>query len=226
MLINGTDSNDYTNNVTYSDLVITGVIEDTIEYNLWNQFENGMVTIRFFLNRTNGVMAFDDVIVEKDIIPPNITIIKPVMNQTFIDTSHRNFIIVVREKNRHKMWYRLFNGTYYTENRTFISNDTINGADWDKIWNSIWYEENFTIIFYCNDTAGNIGFANVTVIKSDVYYFGWIPPLSGDDDDDGKKSKDEPDIVVPVVIGIGVSGGIAAVAIIYFKKIRKSYYKY
>ncbi|TFG24289.1 MAG: hypothetical protein EU529_04750 [Promethearchaeota archaeon] len=227
MLINGTNSNDYTNNITYSESVFEGVIEDTINYNLWNQFENGTVIIRFFLNRTTGPRAFDEILVRKDIIAPNITIIVPVANQTFIENDGpAAFIIVVREKNPHKMWYRLFNGTYYTENRTFSTNTTINGADWDKIWDSIGYEENFTIIFYCNDTAGNIGFANVTVIKSKVYLAPVIPPVSGDDDDGEKKAKEEPDIVIPVVIGIGVSGGIAAVVIIYFKKIKKPYYKY
>ncbi|TFG19711.1 MAG: hypothetical protein EU529_15950 [Promethearchaeota archaeon] len=206
-------------------MVSEGQIKDTINYNLWNQFENGTVIIRFFLNRTIGLMVFDDIIVRKDIIAPEIIIIEPIVNQSVYSTPPE-FIITVIETNNHTKWYRLFNGTDYTENRTFISNGRINDTDWDAMWIFIDFGEMIWIFFYCNDTAGNLGFANVTVIKSDNGIAPIIPPVSGDDDDDGKKTKEEPDIIVPVVIGIGVTGGIAAVAIIYFKKIKKPYYKY
>ncbi|TFG20037.1 MAG: hypothetical protein EU529_15495 [Promethearchaeota archaeon] len=225
MLINGTNSLDYTNNFTYSKTVTSGVIKDTIDYNLWNQFENGTVIIRFFLNRTTGPEAFDEVIVRKDIIAPNITIIKPIANQS-VYSSPAEFVIVVTETNPDTMWYRLFNGTYYTNNYTFGSNEKIKQKPWGKMWNFIAFGENFTIIFYCNDTAGNIGFANVTVIKTQALLEGPLPPSDGDDDDDGKKTKEEPNIVIPVVIAIGVFGGIATVAIIVIKKKKKPYYGY
>ncbi|TFG22518.1 MAG: hypothetical protein EU529_10300, partial [Promethearchaeota archaeon] len=155
MLINGTNNNDYTNNLTYSETVSAGSIEDTINYNLWDQFENGTVIIRFFLNRTIGLMAFDDIIVRKDIIAPEIIIIEPIVNQSAYSTPPA-FIITVIETNNHTKWYRLFNGTDYTENRTFISNGRINDTDWDAMWIFIDFGEMIWIFFYCNDTAGNL----------------------------------------------------------------------
>ncbi|MFX0132705.1 MAG: kelch repeat-containing protein [Candidatus Hodarchaeota archaeon] len=213
MLINGTNSNDYTNNETYSDSAIAGIYEDSINYNLWNQFENGTLIIRFFLNKTNGVLTFDDVLVRKDTIAPKITIIKPIVNQS-VYSWPPEFIIIVADPNRHTMWYRLFNGTYYTENRTFISNTKINEVDWKTMWDSIDYGEIITIIFYCNDTVGNIGFANVTVIKS--HFLPIIP--TDEDDDDGKKSEEDFGAVLVVLTIIGVSGGLTVAGIIVIKK--------
>ena len=143
MLINGTNSNDYTNNFTYSETVSSGSIEDTINSNLWDQFENGTVIIRFFLNRTIGLTAFDDITVRKDIIAPEITIIKPIVNQSVYITPPE-FIITVVEANNDTMWYRLFNGTHYTDNRTFLSNTKINETDWELMWNFTDYCRLFT----------------------------------------------------------------------------------
>ncbi len=215
MLINGTNSNDYTNNVTYSDSVIAGIYEDTLQYNLWNQFENGTVVIRFFLNRTNGLMAFDDVLVRKDIIAPNITIIEPIEDQS-VYNSPPEFTIIVVETNNDTMWYRLFNGTDYTENRTFISNTKINETDWDAMWNSIDYGEIIWIIFYCNDTAGNIGFANVTMIKSQAPSDGVIPPPAGDDDDDDEQAISFGNFYLLFIV-VGILGGV-----LYYRKKKKS----
>ncbi len=210
MLINRTDNTDYTDNYTWN-----GKVNQTV----WNQMSNGTIIIRIFANDSLGYIGMAEVIVRKDIIAPEITIIKPIVNQS-VYSSPPKFIIIVFEANNDTMWYRLFNGTDYTENRQFISNDTIDEEDWKEMWNSIDYGKVITIIFYCNDTVGNIGFANVTVIKSQ---FLPIIPTDGDDDDDGKKPK-EGFVLVEFLtspIGltiIGVSGGAAVAGIIIIKK--------
>lgn len=64
------------------------------------------------------------------------------------------------------MWYTLDNGV---TNTTFTSNGTINQA----LWNAL-PEGNITIRFYAKDSAGNIGFQEVTIIKAIPQ-----PPLLG-----------------------------------------------
>ena len=56
------------------------------------------------------------------------------------------------------MWYTIDNGL---TNITFISNNTINQALWGTM-----SEGNITIRFYAKDSAGNIGFQEVTVVKT------------------------------------------------------------
>ncbi len=90
------------------------------------------------------------------------------------------------------------------------------------MWDSIKIGENITIIFYCNDTAGNLGFANVTVIKQVLQA---APPGGGADDDDGgkKAKKEEFDIVefITSPVGLVVTGGSAGCVITISIIIRK-----
>lgn len=102
-----------------------------------------------------------------------------------------NFIIEVVDHYLDTMWYTVDNGL---TNVTFIINTTINQILWDLL-----PEGEITIIFYANDTLGNIGYNMVIIIKS--------------------IAKSPPNLL-PIIIGVIGGIGLASVAIILVVKKR------
>lgn len=86
--------------------------------------------------------------------PP--TINSPTLNELF-GTSAPSFNVEIYDPNLDLMWYTLDNGL---TNTSFITNETISQALWDAL-----PDGNVIIRFYANDSAGNIGFAEITIRK-------------------------------------------------------------
>ena len=131
----------------------------TINQELWNALSNGTATITFYANDSIGHEASNSVIVRVDKIIPSIIIHSPIENQLF-GTKYRSpmFNISVDDIFHDKKWYTLNQDTtkYF-----FIT-------AWDYINEAAWYslpEDSVKMRFYTNDSAGNIGFAEVTIRK-------------------------------------------------------------
>ena len=131
----------------------------TINQELWNIVSNGTTTITFYANDSAGNEAFNSVLVRVDKIIPSIIIHSPIENQLF-GTKYRSpmFNISVDDIFHDKKWYTLNQDTtkYF-----FIT-------AWDYINEAAWYslpEDSVKMRFYTNDSAGNIGFAEVTIRK-------------------------------------------------------------
>jgi len=92
-----------------------------------------------------------------DITAPTIIINLPISLETF-EESAPDFNVEITDVLLDTMWYTLDNGL---TNTTFTSNDTINQGLWDAL-----PEGNVTIRFYAKDSVGNIGFQEVTVVKT------------------------------------------------------------
>ncbi|MEE9574050.1 MAG: right-handed parallel beta-helix repeat-containing protein [Candidatus Neomarinimicrobiota bacterium] len=150
-LYNGTS---WTSNYTF-------VANGTIDSGAWSACGNGTVTIRFYANDTFGNLYYADVLVLKDIITPNMTIISPQDNDIFGNPAP-NYEIIVDDGNLDTVWYQLDNGTTSSANYTITTQltGTIDQTAWDIFGNGT-----VTIIFYANDTAGNIMSINITVRK-------------------------------------------------------------
>ena len=128
----------------------------TIDQALWDALSEGNVIIRFYANDTLGRIGFAEVTIKKDVTAPVITIINP-QNNDLIGATAPNFNITIEEPNLDKVWYSLNGGM----NITFTGlTRTVNQALWDAL-----PEGNVTIRFYASDSAGNIGFQEVTVVK-------------------------------------------------------------
>jgi len=141
---------------------------------------NGTVTIIFYANDTIGNLGTASVTVYKDTYCPIITINVPNPYDVFGSTPPDVYIIFT-DPNLESKWYQLSNSTITTTNHTwkgFIEEEV-----WDEIGNGT-----VTIIFYANNTVGNLGTASVTVYK-DIFspiitinvpimrqYFTTIPP--------------------------------------------------
>ncbi len=127
-----------------------------INQSAWDACGNGTVKIDFYVNDTAGNLGHDEVQVFKDIYLPDITIISPGLNQVFGYTPI-NFEVLVDETNLNLTWYTLNGGSNFIFNGTtgMVDND-----EWDNCENG-----SVIIRFYANDSAGNIGFGEITVRK-------------------------------------------------------------
>jgi len=138
---------------------ITFTSNGTINQTEWAKLSNGTVTITFYCNDTLSRITSASVTVWIDIIPPSIMINFPNPSQFFNSTAPP-FNVYINDTNLHKMWYTIDGGVI---NITFTQNGTINQTEWDKYSTS----GSVTIIFYANDTLGNINSFQV-IIEKDI----------------------------------------------------------
>ncbi|MBY8986772.1 MAG: hypothetical protein KGD65_16990, partial [Candidatus Lokiarchaeota archaeon] len=103
-----------------------------------------------------GNIGFAEVNIIKDTQVPIVIVNSPSSNDVY-STSAPTFNLRITDENLDSMWYTLDGGL---NNFTFINNGTINSTAWTTL-----LDGSVTIIFYANDTAGNIGFAEVNIIK-------------------------------------------------------------
>ena len=132
----------------------------TIDQSEWDKKGNGSVIIRFYANDTGGLMDINEISVIKDTSAPYINISSPEENEFFRGNAP-DFNVEVFDLHLDKMWYSLDNGL---TNFTFTTNNSINQAAWDNLYNGI-----IEIIFYANDTGGNEWFTHVNVIKEVIF---------------------------------------------------------
>ncbi|GAH71222.1 unnamed protein product, partial [marine sediment metagenome] len=74
----------------------------------WESCGNGTVLIAFFANDTAGNLAFQEIIVYKDIIAPEITIMTP-LNNLLSGHDTISFNLSINERNFDSSWYRDIN---------------------------------------------------------------------------------------------------------------------
>ena len=139
------------NNITFTGS--SGIINQA----LWDTLLEGSITIRFYANDSAGNIGFSEVSIKKDISVPTI-VFNDLYNSEIFGALAPNFNISIEEPNLDKMWYSLNGGN----NVTFTG---LIGIINQALWNSL-PEGSITIRFYANDTAGNIGFQEVTVVKT------------------------------------------------------------
>ncbi len=142
----------------------------------WAAMVNGTITIRIYANDTESNVAFDQVIIRKDIAAPNITI-NPPLNYTIFEETAPQFNITIIEANLNQNWYQIKINAGWSDPYYFIGNETINQTLWQSLSNGV-----YLIRFYANDTMGNEAYKDVIVEK-------YIPPSTDDDDNDSNNKK-------------------------------------
>ena len=135
----------------------TGVI-DQLE---WNKHGNGSVVIQFYVRDKGGNEAFSEVLINKDIYAPIITIESPEIGDQILDYSPI-FSVSIQEPNLDDFWYSLDNGTTNITVSEFTG--IVDQVEWDTLPNGP-----VIIRFYAQDEAGNIGVASVIVTKLTTY---------------------------------------------------------
>ncbi|MFX1312550.1 MAG: hypothetical protein ACFFHD_08065 [Promethearchaeota archaeon] len=139
-----------------------------INQKAWNNFGNGTVTIRFYVNDTAGNIGVDNIIIRKDALIPNIIINSPVEYQEF-GSNAPQFNLTIIEDKLNTCWYTLDGGL---TNISFFNNiGQIDQGTWEEIWKSHENGGLITIRFYANDSAGNLGYQDVIIkIKKPIPY--------------------------------------------------------
>ena len=136
----------------YTFVGTTGIINQGV----WNTVPNGTVIIRFYVKDKTGNFEFDEVTVRKDTSVPVVTIISPTA-QTFGNIAP-NYSVIIEGNNLDTFWYSIDGGL---TNYSFVEmSGTINQNAWDLLPNG-----DLPISFYANNSAGNIGFNEITVRK-------------------------------------------------------------
>ncbi|MBA7631929.1 hypothetical protein ES703_39466 [subsurface metagenome] len=130
----------------------------TINQTAWDDCANGTILLRFYARDSVGHVSFDEVIIRKDNISPEISILTPIENTVFGDSTF-NFTLVINEPHLDTTWYTLDGGvTIY-----FFSglNGTIDQGAWDNCNDRVVY-----LRFYAIDSVGNTAFKEIIVFKS------------------------------------------------------------
>jgi len=129
----------------------------TIDQGAWDTCNNGSVLIRFYANDTAGNVAFEEIIVRKNIYYPNITIISPTLYEEFSNVAP-NFELLVIDPNLNTTWYTLNDGLKYF----FLgTSGVINQSAWNSCESGT-----VSIKFYANNSVGNTAFKEVIILKS------------------------------------------------------------
>ncbi|MHA2281377.1 MAG: beta strand repeat-containing protein [Promethearchaeota archaeon] len=139
-----------TNNYTW-----TGVIAQS----LWDQMDNGSVTVIFYANDTIGNFGSESIVIRKDNIAPQITINQPDPYSLF-GTSPPGVNVEFFDPHLSSTWYHLSNGTVSTNNYTYV--EVIDQIAWDQVGNGT-----VNIIFFANDTLGNLN-SDMVIVRKDV----------------------------------------------------------
>ncbi|MFX1358713.1 MAG: hypothetical protein ACFE8T_00085 [Promethearchaeota archaeon] len=137
--------------------ISNSLLNGIIDQSEWNKYGNGTINLRFYVLDKAGNVAFAEVTVIKDLINPTVTIISPNENEVF-GNKPPIFEITIIESNLDSIWYTLDNGL--TNIPLFSNTGTIDQTEWNKYGNGP-----INILFYVLDKAGNVAFAEVTVIK-------------------------------------------------------------
>ena len=137
----------------------TFTINGSIDPDIWDDYGNGTVTIRFYANDSAGNLDFAEVLVRKDIIFPNITINFPIPNDLFGRTPP-SLDVDISDPNLDKIWYTLGNGStryFFTMGEVPISIDPTSWIAQPDIM--------ITIKVHANDKANNEIFKEVSIEK-------------------------------------------------------------
>jgi len=159
----------------------------TIEQSAWDAMSDGTITLTFYASDLVGNVGFADVSIEKDATGPVIIINSPSSGSEF-GANAPDFIITVIDNHLDSVWYSLDGGV---NNFTITLNATIDHTTWASL-----PEGSITIIFYANDTLGNLSFEEITITKN-------IP--SGGID---------PTIIIVIVV-VSIVGGVAVITGVY-----------
>ncbi|GAJ05831.1 unnamed protein product, partial [marine sediment metagenome] len=129
----------------------------SISQTVWDQVENGNVSIIFYANDTFNHLGFANVTVRKNIDNPIITIENPQENELF-GIIAPNITIYKSGTELNTTWYTI---DYGVTNYTFFGlNVVINQAAWDNYGFG-----DVIITFYINDSLGKIGYDIISLRK-------------------------------------------------------------
>lgn len=139
----------------------------TVDPGYWDTINHGLIPLTFYANDTSGNIGNSEILIYKDLLAPNITILGPhpeywQLNPqdtypSYWKSNPPTFELLINEP-VDRTWYTIDGGKH---NITFTG---LKGTINQNIWGSM-PDGEVTIIFYAEDLVGNIGYAEVTINK-------------------------------------------------------------
>ncbi|MCK5609093.1 right-handed parallel beta-helix repeat-containing protein [Candidatus Pacearchaeota archaeon] len=139
----------------------------TVDPTYWDTIDHGLIPLTFFANDTSGNDGSMEVLIYKDILAPNITILGPHPDYwqiyrddtypSYLSSNPPTFQLLISEQ-CDRTWYTIDGGK---QNFTFTG---LKGTINQKAWRSM-PDGEVTITFYAEDLVGHIGYAEVTINK-------------------------------------------------------------
>ncbi len=135
-----------------------GVFSGHFNNDWWNMLPDGVLNVTFEFSDVLGNAAVASVVIRKDTCPPIISIVQPVMNGVVsaippvfeVNASDPSYL--------HRIWYSLDGG----RTLIFLPLNTFTGSfDYDRWGLTFEPGKNLTIVFWANDTLGNVACAAV-----------------------------------------------------------------
>lgn len=135
---------------------ITFMNNGTIDQGMWETLSDGRVKIIFYANDSLGNINHKSISIFKDTQYPIIIINNPQPNDLFSVTAP-NFNIIIKDLTLHTTWYTIDGGL---TNITFTDNGTIDQVSWMLL-----PDGNVNLMFFANDSLGNIFSKSVVILK-------------------------------------------------------------
>ena len=132
-------------------------IKGLLNQDLWNLCDNGSVIITFYANNSKGELAYNEIVVLKDIYLNDIIIYSPIPLQEFGRDSPY-FEVYVPFSDTDSIWYTLNNGPIYQCGL----NGTIEQSEWNSFNNG-----QINIRFYANNSESTI-ISNSIIVNKNV----------------------------------------------------------
>ena len=151
----------YLNNSNFID--ITENHSFLMDLSWWNSLDQGAFDIELFANDTLGnVNSFMKIILIKDTIGPNITVLQPLENSKVGNNAPYFELSIYDENGVNSSWYAV------SWDDTIIHfTGTIGRLDeslWDLIWNNMTQGDIVTVRFYANDSLGNENLVELNLV--------------------------------------------------------------
>jgi len=148
----------YTLNNGITNTTFTG-LNGTIDQNVWDDFDFGTITLRFYVNDSFGKVGFDEVSIRKDPDMPIIIVNSPNNHTSYASSPFID--LTINEPNLDRVWYRI---------NTDIIDITSNFTQFINFgtWNSLPQGE-FTVELFANDTMGNINNFTIIYLSKDTF---------------------------------------------------------
>ncbi len=129
----------------------------TLNQGAWDLISSASAIITFYINDSSGIIVSDYVSVRLDKILPIIIINSPHQNEEFGDIAP-SFTIIAIDDFLDDIWYTLDNGI---TNHSCGLSGQIDQILWDILPGGA-----HDLRFYASDTNGNIGYSQVTIVKT------------------------------------------------------------
>ncbi|MFX0156225.1 MAG: NosD domain-containing protein [Candidatus Hodarchaeota archaeon] len=155
-----TDTTWYSLDNGVTNITFTGLTGD-IDQGEWDKLPNGPTKILFFANDSKGFIGQSEIQVIKNVSIPKITNIAPNLSKVFGFIAPEFNITIEEFYPIDSMWYTL-NGGMTKYNFSGLSG-SINQSAWNEL------DDGFVILQFCvKDSAGNIGFKEIEIIKDTI----------------------------------------------------------